>query len=93
MIATLVGGFVAILIGVSLIGPVSSEVVTVAASTNASGITCTSTAQSGCSGNALYVTSSWGATVLNLVPGFFALGILGIGLAVTYSSLKQAGVV
>jgi hypothetical protein len=30
---------------------------------------------------------------LKLVPGFFALGILGIGIAVTYSSLRQAGVV
>ena len=76
MIANLIGGFVAILIGVNLIGPVSSEVNT-AAATN---------------GN-LYNASSWGATVLKLVPGFFALGILGIGIAVTYSSLRQAGVV
>jgi len=44
------------------------------------------------SGN-LTLTTSWGATVLKLVPGFFALGILGIGIAVTYSSLRQAGVV
>jgi hypothetical protein len=42
---------------------------------------------------ALYNASSWGATVLKLVPGFFALGILGIGIAVTYSSLRQAGIV
>jgi len=30
---------------------------------------------------------------LKLVPGFFALGILGIGIAVTYGSLRDAGVV
>ncbi|MFW6172535.1 MAG: hypothetical protein ACOC5T_02215 [Elusimicrobiota bacterium] len=93
MIANLIGGFVAILIGSSLVGPVSTEVNTAAQSTNASGATCTSTSQAGCSGAHLYVSSSWGATVLKLVPGFFALGILGIGIAVTYSSLRQAGVV
>jgi len=76
MIANLIGGFVSILVGVSLIGPVSTEVNTAA----------------GTSG-ALENASSWGATVLELVPGFFALGILGIGIAVTYTSLRQAGVV
>lgn len=75
MIANLIGGFVSILVGVSLIGPISTEVNSVAAT-----------------GSALSNASSWGATVLKLVPGFFALGILGIGLAVTYASLRQAGV-
>ena len=75
MIANLIGGFVSIIIGVSLIGPVSTEINTVAAPLGA-----------------LANTSSWGATVLKMVPGFFSLGILGIGLAVTYSSLRQAGV-
>jgi hypothetical protein len=92
MIATLIGGFVSILVGVSLVGPIATEVTTAAMNTNASGTVCTSVAQGGCSGASLYVTSGWGATVLRLVPGFFALGILGIGLAVTYSSLQQAGV-
>ena len=76
MIANLIGGFVAVLIGVSLIGPISTEVNT-AAATN----------------GALYNSSSWGATVLQMVPGFFALGVLGIGIAITYASLRQAGVV
>jgi len=76
MIANLIGGFVSILVGTSLIGPVATEVTTAGSSTGA-----------------LYNATSWGATVLNLVPGFFALSILGIGLAVTYSSLRQAGVV
>ena len=76
MIANLIGGFVSILIGVSLISPISVEVNTVA---NVNG--------------SLNNASSWGATVLKLVPGFFALSILGIGIAVTYSSLRQAGVV
>jgi len=76
MIANLIGGFVTILIGVSLIGPISTEVNT-AAITN----------------GALYNASNWGATVLNLVPGFFALGLLGVGVAITYASLRQAGIV
>ena len=75
MIANLIGGFVSILVGVSLIGPVSAQVQEVAGA-----------------GSALTNASSWGSTVLRLVPGFFALGILGIGLAVTYSSLRQAGI-
>lgn len=92
MIANLIGGFVAILIGTSLVGPVSTEVNTAATSSNGTA-TCTSVTQGGCENSALYLSSSWGATVLKLVPGFFALGILGIGIAVTYSSLRQAGVV
>jgi hypothetical protein len=76
MIANLIGGFISILIGVSLIGPIATQVNAVAAT-----------------GGALYNSSTWGATVLQLVPGFFALGILGIGIAVTYSSLRQAGIV
>jgi len=76
MIANLIGGFISILVGTSLIGPVADEVAS-AATTN----------------GALYNASSWGATVLKLVPGFFALGILGIGVAITYTSLRQAGIV
>jgi hypothetical protein len=75
MIANLIGGFVSILVGVSLIGPISAEVQLVTQANSA-----------------LQNASSWGATVLRLVPGFFALGVLGIGLAVTYASLRQAGV-
>jgi len=75
MIANLIGGFVSILVGVSLIGPVSAEVQLVTQTSSA-----------------LANASSWGVTVLKLVPGFFSLGILGIGLAVTYASLRQAGV-
>jgi len=76
MIANLIGGFISILIGVSLIGPIATQVNSVAIANGA-----------------LYNSSTWGATVLQLVPGFFALGILGIGIAVTYSSLRQAGIV
>jgi len=76
MIANLIGGFVAILIGVSLVGPIATEVNTATAENTS-----------------FYNVSTWGKTVLKLVPGFFVLGILGIGIAVTYSSLRQAGIV
>ena len=87
MIANLIGGFVAVLVGVSLVGPISTEVNTAAVGYNSTG---------GCSAgycSALFNASGWGSTVLLMEPGFFALGILGIGIAVTYSSLRQAGVV
>ena len=77
MIANLIGGFIAILVGVSLVGPVSNEVHLAT--------------QTGSGMDFLNVT--WPSTVLKLVPGFFALGILGIGVAVTYTSLRQAGIV
>ena len=99
MIANLIGGFIAILIGTSLVGPISTEVYGKSVSVNSTGGTCTealnvgSNNPGGSAGCQLYLSSSWGATVLKLVPGFFALGILGIGIAVTYSSLRQAGVV
>ena len=76
MIANLIGGFVSIIVGTSLIGPVSTEVNTATVSTSN-----------------LSVNTAWGASVLKLVPGFFALAILGVGVAVTYTSLRQAGIV
>ena len=88
MIANLIGGFISILVGTSLIAPVSVEVNTVACSSNS-----TFYAIEGTCNSALYNATSWGSTVLKLVPGFFALSILGIGIAVTYTSLRQAGIV
>ena len=98
MIANLIGGFIAMLLGVSLIGPVATQVTSVASSTNATGTTCSLYDINGSLGTPsdtcqLYLSTSWGASVLKLVPGFFALTILGIGIAVTYTSLRQAGIV
>ena len=72
MINRLIGGFVAILIGVSLIGPIATEVNTATASTAN-----------------LTSVSSWGSTVLKLVPGFFALAIF-IGAAFVMFKILQA---
>jgi len=76
MINRLIGGFVGILLGVSLISPIAETVNSTAGA-----------------GKNLANATSWGATVLNLVPGFFALAILGIGIAVCYGALRDAGVV
>ena len=76
MIAIFITIFIAVLIGVSLIGPISTEVNT-AAVTN----------------GALYNASTWGASVLNMVPGFFALIILGTVVAGLYTVFRQAGIV
>jgi len=93
MINRLIGGFVAILIGTSLIGPIADQVQLNASTTNATGSTCTYASDNAYAPCQLYISSSWGVTVLKMVPGFFALGILGIGIAVTYGALSDAGVV
>jgi hypothetical protein len=90
MIANLIGGFVAIIVGVSLIGPVATSVNTVAAGPV---VNASNTSQILVPAGSVYTSSTWGATVLQLVPGFFALGILGVGIAVTYSALREAGIV
>ena len=76
MIANLIGGFIAIIVGTSLIGPVSNEVVLATQPMTA-----------------MANGTAWAVSVLKLVPGFFALSILGIGVALTYTSLRKAGIV
>lgn len=44
-------------------------------------------------GSNLTTMSSWGSTVLKLVPGFFALIILGVVVAGLYTVFRQAGIV
>lgn len=75
MLANVIAGFIAILIGISLIGTISNEVNSATISTGA-----------------LQSTTGWGATVLDLVPGFFAISILGVGIAVIYSAMREAGI-
>jgi len=44
-------------------------------------------------GSALANASSWGASVLKMVPGFFSLIILGTVVAGLYTVFRQAGIV
>jgi len=39
-----------------------------------------------------YVNVAWGRTIINLVPGFFALAILGIGISLLLIVLKREGI-
>lgn len=104
MIAVFITIFVAIVLGVSLIGPISTQVnsatspcgMTISGVTynNYTGGICTNnTASVNTTVNAFYSVSSWGTTVLNLVPGFFALIILGAVVAGLYTVFRQAGIV
>ena len=39
-----------------------------------------------------YLTIAWGRSIINLVAGFFALAILGLGLGLFYSVAKDSGI-
>lgn len=74
MLETFITIFIGVLIAVSLIGPLSTEVNTASAT-----------------GGALANSSSWGANVLKLVPGFYALMALLLVVAGLYIILRRAG--
>lgn len=38
-----------------------------------------------------YMNAGWGRSVLDLVPGFFALAVMGIGIALFYGVMKNEG--
>ncbi len=40
-----------------------------------------------------YMNIGWGRSILNLIVGFFALGILGVSIATFYSVARDAGIV
>jgi hypothetical protein len=76
MINVFITIFIAVIIGVSLVGPIADQVNTAAAT-----------------GGSLANATSWGATILKMVPGFFVLIILGVVVAGLYSVFRQAGIV
>ena len=39
-----------------------------------------------------YLTQGWNRTIINLVPGFFALALMGIGIGLFYGVMKREGV-
>lgn len=72
-LSSIIGGFISILIGVSLIKPISEQVLLAS--------------------NQPEIAGTMGETVLKIVPGFFAIAILGIGVAVLYSNLRNAEII
>ena len=137
MIGNLIGGFVTILVGVSLIGPIAQEINNVAncqasnfsigslstespeGITNSFGggganhfggydgevkhnsFTETLASTSIVKTNKSFINpdcipleeGTWGATMLKIVPAFFALGLLAAGLGVAYSGLRNSGMI
>ena len=39
-----------------------------------------------------YLNQAWSRTVLNLIAGFFALAVMGVGIGLFYSVYKDAGI-
>jgi len=77
MLANLIGGFIVILVGVSLM-PVVADEIYAARYVNATVTTNVTGAAS---------------TILNLVTLFYALGIMSAGIGLAVTGLKQAGLV
>ncbi len=77
MLGNLIGGFVVILVGVSLMPAVANEVVG-AQTINSTG------------GNVSSVTGA-ASTIIGLTTLFFALGIASAGIAVAAQGLRAAG--
>ena len=80
MLGNLIGGFIVIIVGVSLLPVIADEIV--GSQTNSSG---------SLGGVGVNVTGAT-ATILNLVPLFFSLGIMSAGVAITVGGLKNAGI-
>ena len=78
MLGNLIGGFITIVIGVNLIGPIADSVVLARTGSTTSG--------------GANVTGSAG-TILGLTPLFFALGIMAAGVALAVGGLRNAGLV
>lgn len=57
---------------------------------NGSASNTTSATYQYCSG--AYLTQGWTRTIIDLVPGFFALGLLGVGVGLFYSVGSREGV-
>ena len=77
MLGNLIGGFVTILVGVNLIGPIADDVYAVRFANGSGGTNLTGAA----------------STILGLTPLFFALGIMAAGVALAVGGLRNAGLV
>ena len=78
MLGNLIGGFITILVGTTLIGSVADEVQNVQDANS-----------TGAAGNSSVTGAS--ATILDLTTIFFALGIASAGIAIAAQGLRAAG--
>ncbi len=84
MIANIIGGIVFIGIAIAFYPYVMGEI--------NEAINSSLVASANASGTTPLIESPWGATVLQLVPGFFILLLLSIGFGLLYMALKKSGV-
>jgi len=78
MLGNLIGGFITILVGATLIGSVANEIESVQRANS-----------TGAAGNSSVTGAS--ATILDLTTIFFALGIASVGIAIASQGLRAAG--
>ena len=86
----IIGGFVVILIGVSLIGPIANVVNDINNNTNNNNTnqTCVANAFGEC-----LPWSSISSTMLKMVPAFFGLSVIAVALAIVASALRNAQII
>ena len=77
MLGNLIGGFITIIIGVNLIGPIADAV---------------EFTKVGGTFGGTNITSGATATILGLTPLFFSLGIMSAGVALAIGGLRNAGI-
>ena len=77
MLGNLIGGFITIIIGVNLIGPIADDVYETRFGNGTETTNITGAA----------------STILGLTPLFFALGIMAAGVALAVGGLRNAGLV
>ena len=99
-ISSLIGGFVVLLVGFSLLPTIANQISSAASSAYNQTYTASekfsdtsSKVQDVQQPQQTNATGTWGSTVLKLIPGFFALGILGLGIIVVYSMLRNNGMI
>ena len=85
MIAKLIGGFVAVIVGMSLLPSISTQFNLAIANQTA----INSTMINGTIG--LIPAGSAGANLLNTIPIAFAVGLAGIGIFIAWGALKEIG--
>jgi hypothetical protein len=78
-LGSIMGAFIAIIVGVSLIGPITSELKKAQGNLNVTSY----------AGNSLVLTSA----LLDFLPIFFGITVLLIGISVAYSALRSSGAV
>lgn len=95
MLGNLIGGFIVILVGFSLIGPIASQVNSAlnyscsSSTTYVNGVLIKSA--SDCSNVTMLESSKWASTILQLVPGFFCVGLIAVAITILYTSFRKGG--